>query len=764
MAATIDADATLTSDDHAMIAEEMAMHDRVKHAVRAEALVEGPDMEQVKARLIELRDEAISASERDLPALFQQLYTHHSLAARTYEKKLPDMRAPYFARMRLLEAGKARDILIGYQTFIDQSAGVTIIDWRHAVLSKVFFNYKQGDEYELQLPGRLAQGELEVRRVIAFDVGELVGITGPDFTLTRQRGGTWRKIADAGVPSLAGGAGKAVNVHQFGATAQRRKIPDVSALLDREQYEILNREDHGALLILGGAGSGKTTIALHRLALLQYRSPRFYQQKAMKVVVPEQGLVRLTERLLRGLGMEDVSVGTYDSFVTDQGKHILKGIPKRLFDGTPAAAIVAKRHPAMFDVIERYVGLLTARVVERARFLFDWMKAPVDHLADDPDTPLVPRLERFADESKDFIKAMPGDTASQWKKSQLETFMVEAMKQVLDVEHARSELYSNPELLEILKAKSGGAVVDRMIGELTRHTKRQFEEPDADIDAKILEEARTVDDHEVDKDDYAGTIDVEDYTVLLVLQLMLHGRIMRKTKGMTLYKHLVVDEAQDISPLELRVLGQGLDRDATLTVAGDAVQQSDPTVAFRGWDDVLAQLGVEAVEEARLNTNYRCPRSVAEFGHKVLGPMAPKELPQSVKEGMDVVFSTFPNDGLAIVAMSEALTALFDREALASVAVICENETSARAFYDGLSFVGDVRLVIDGEFSFKPGIDVTDVSQIKGLEFDYVIIPDANLQTYPDTPVARRTLHIAITRAVHQLWVISIGRPSEILA
>ena len=74
-----------------------------------------------------------------------------------------------------------------------------------------------------------------------------------------------------------------------------------------------------------------------------------------------------------------------------------------------------------------------------------------------------------------------------------------------------------------------------------------------------------------------------------------------------------------------------------------------------------------------------------------------------------------------------------------------------------------MRLVVDGEFSFKPGIDITDVAQIKGLEFDYVIIPDANVASYPDTPVARRALHIAVTRAVHQLWVLAIGRPSEIL-
>ena len=116
-----------------------------------------------------------------------------------------------------------------------------------------------------------------------------------------------------------------------------------------------------------------------------------------------------------------------------------------------------------------------------------------------------------------------------------------------------------------------------------------------------------------------------------------------------------------------------------------------------------------------------------------------------------------------MIAISEALYHLMEKEHLASVAIICENEENAQRFYEGLRNLDQVRLVTDGEFEFKPGIDVTDVSQVKGLEFDYVIIPDANLKYYPDTAVARRTLHIAITRAVHQLWIIAPGKPSDII-
>lgn len=751
----------LAAADEALIAEELALHERVKQAVRAEALAKAPDVASgVQERLKELRDEAITASERDLPALFQQLYTHHSLAARNFAKKLPDMRSPYFARVRLVEKGRERDVLIGHQTFIESKSGVTIIDWRHAVLAKVFFNFREGDEYELELPGRLAAGTLAVRRVLAFEMGELVGITGPDFSLVRERGGAWRRLGGSSVPELAGGAGTAISANQLGSLLAARKLPDVSALLDVNQYEILNREDQGALLILGGAGSGKTTIALHRMALLNYKRPKFYSQDQMKVVVPEQGLVRFTQRLLGSLQLDRISVKTFDDWVLDQAQHILKGVPRRLCEWTSSTVIAIKRHPAIFALLDAYEQLVTARIVERLRFLFDSTPELVDEFAANRATPLALRLDRVEERLLATLAAEGED----WRRMNIQAFLKESRAKLSDVEGVRSELYTHPDLLAALRAAGQGEISDSALAELSRHTRRQFEEPtEKQLDA-VQRQTKEIDGADLQADDYAGTIDVEDYAILLNWLDRVHGRVARKGKSLTLYKHLVIDEAQDVAQLEHRLLGQALNRDGTLTVAGDAAQQSDPTVVFRGWDDVLAQLGADGVEEARLTTNYRCPRPVAEFAHAVLGPLAPPSLPSSVRDGLSVAQSRFPNDGLAVVALSEALGRLFERERLASVAVICANEENARRWYDSLSNLDDVRLVVDGEFAFRPGIDVTDVSQIKGLEFDYVIIPDADEASYPDTPVARRTLHIAATRAVHQLWVVSVGRMSPVLS
>jgi DNA helicase-2/ATP-dependent DNA helicase PcrA len=68
------------------------------------------------------------------------------------------------------------------------------------------------------------------------------------------------------------------------------------------------------------------------------------------------------------------------------------------------------------------------------------------------------------------------------------------------------------------------------------------------------------------------------------------------------------------------------------------------------------------------------------------------------------------------------------------------------------------------EFPFQPGVDVTDVTQVKGLEFDYVILVDVNGQSYPDATEARHLLHIGATRATHQLWLIATSDVSPLVA
>jgi DNA helicase-2/ATP-dependent DNA helicase PcrA len=97
--------------------------------------------------------------------------------------------------------------------------------------------------------------------------------------------------------------------------------------------------------------------------------------------------------------------------------------------------------------------------------------------------------------------------------------------------------------------------------------------------------------------------------------------------------------------------------------------------------------------------------------------------------------------------------------------VIARYPEQAEIWYEGLKKgeVPHLRHVMDQDFVFRPGVDVTDIRQVKGLEFDYVVLVEVSDASYPQDDEARHLLHIGATRAAHQLWVLATGRPSALL-
>jgi len=119
----------------------------------------------------------------------------------------------------------------------------------------------------------------------------------------------------------------------------------------------------------------------------------------------------------------------------------------------------------------------------------------------------------------------------------------------------------------------------------------------------------------------------------------------------------------------------------------------------------------------------------------------------------------------AAVTLAEALRDLFAAEPRASVGVIARYPGQAALIHAGLrsAEVPNLRLVADADFTFRPGVDVTDIRQVKGLEYDYVVLVDVNASTYPTDPESRHLLHIGATRAAHQLWIVSTSAPSLLI-
>jgi DNA helicase-2/ATP-dependent DNA helicase PcrA len=103
---------------------------------------------------------------------------------------------------------------------------------------------------------------------------------------------------------------------------------------------------------------------------------------------------------------------------------------------------------------------------------------------------------------------------------------------------------------------------------------------------------------------------------------------------------------------------------------------------------------------------------------------------------------------------------------MASVAIVAPDGESSALYYDGLlrCELPRLRHVVDQDFSFEAGVEVTDIEQVKGLEFDYVIVVDVDARSYAENDSSRRRLHVAATRAIHQLWLTCVGTPSPLVA
>jgi DNA helicase II / ATP-dependent DNA helicase PcrA len=746
-----------TAEEQQVIDEEQAMLAKVGEALRRSAA--SPDKRhKISERITVLQEAAAQASPADLPALLAQLFVLQRQAERVGRTTIPSAEVPYFAHMTLLVDDQQREVLLGFQTYIDE--GVTIVDWRTAPVAKVFFNYDEGEDYEHESDGRWLSGEVLKRRVVTLVKGELTGIRTPETTLRRSDDGTWSHGERRAAPKLVDGAGRA-GVERFIGTGEAgRREPVVTALLDTEQYAALTRDPDRPLLILGGAGCGKTTVALHRLADLAWRDPATFEPHRMAVIVPERGLLRLTRSILAGIGMPGVGAHTFDEWITTQGLRILRGLPRQLCPITPYAVSRFKRHPALLSVLP---DLLEQLAVDLARHLDRelWTDDQVLQIFTEPSARGITlrarmnRAERRLNKSGAKVHK-PVSALFRRERRKLDRMVGDRQRLLLD----RALLMKAVELSDgELDAGMVDAVVAHTAAQVSTTTEEAFEDVDPERLATL--DRRAIDDGT--PTEAAGTIDAEDYALLFELLRLKTGSMKTGKNKFPRYTHLVVDEAQDLAPVELTVLGNALRDDGSVTVAGDQAQQIDPSVVFTGWDAVLGYLGVERSSPIELRTSYRCPGPIASFGHHVLGHLAPADPPQAAREGADVVQAHFPNEGLAAIFLTEALADLMQREPHAGVAVVARTPDSARRVHGALTQSLRATLVLEGEFEFGPGIHVSDVSQVKGLEFDYVVLPDVSSNHYPDQDESRRALHVASTRAVYQLCVLSSGKRSGLL-
>jgi DNA helicase-2/ATP-dependent DNA helicase PcrA len=811
----------------AIIAEETALWQRVTTFL-LELAVAPPEKERQAglhdAELLELRDAIAEAKPEDLAPLVEQMARVAAVAAGRRGKVVApiDIQMPYFAHLRLRPSAppKAlpRDVLIGRRGLIDRSAGIQIVDWRDAPVSQIYYRYDEGDDYDEVISGSVFQGVIDVRRNINIQNGILRRIGCPQGSFYCDPSGQWWEADALMSPTLQGGQGLATRVprpapkqppvkgsRQLPAGAgfahapsdalpaddnpsfagrTDKHLPEIAALIDRHQFDLITEPDSGVVVIQGGAGSGKTTVALHRVAYLAFQKPERFRGSKIMIIVPSEALVRYVSGVLPSLGVPGVPVQTSSGWMRHHRKRLLPHLPQRQSGETPPTVARLKKHPGLIKVIEEYIGGQAAEIRQQL----------VTALAEAPEAARTKVLSQWDARAERPLRlrcrgvrhAITGQLEA-GLGVRIDELLRRCSKRAGAVGRDWAELLTDGERLwrglgpESAAHNPSSPVSRADIAELVAYCQSQQEEVEELPEDVDPERYQAVDGQPLNDESPAGQLDVEDDPILLyLLQQKVGGLEHSSGKANVSYEHMVLDEVQDLSVIEIKVLIScvGTENDdkkkssgqrphaQSLTLAGDVAQRLVFDNGFSRWEDLLPMCGLRGVQIQRLRIMYRSTAEVLALAHGVLGPLLTDDSTQSAtRHGAPVRAFAFGELGEAVAFLGEALRSLLLREPTASVALIARHIGTADAFYAGLTRadVPSLRRVSRQEFTFTAGIDVADVTQVKGLEFDYVVILDATSAAYPDATEARHLLHIAITRCAHQLWLLAAGTPSPLV-
>ena len=228
-------------------------------------------------------------------------------------------------------------------------------------------------------------------------------------------------------------------------------------------------------------------------------------------------------------------------------------------------------------------------------------------------------------------------------------------------------------------------------------------------------------------------------------------------------KHIVIDEAQDASPLQIATLRKLAGHDA-FTLVGDLCQGVYGDEGLRSWDDLSAGVFAEAPSVVRLSVAYRSTTEIMNLAFAVIARHPVKSAGEAkplVRHGDKPTLkrlSSATERPAEVIAQVKRWRA----EGFGSVAVVVKTERAAQALWKAIAAeLPEARITRHGDDAFAGGVQVMDASVVKGLEFDCALIADTQDDTYPDERFYAKLLYVLCTRPLHRLAMLAAGAPAR---
>lgn len=639
---------------------------------------------------------------------------------------------PWFGAFALETPKKLIEYKVGDRRHPDEY----ILDWRHP-LSAAFYEGRAGDPFELD-----EEHYAHVAGVNAY----IAKVTPRSGALARVE----LRLPEGAHTLVAADGGLAPEDAVTRAPREAGALPDIRGLLTPEQYALITASRKRPVIIQGRAGSGKTTVALYRVSWLTYAAeddPRAEPVDPSKVLIVmfNAALRNFAEAALAPLKLERAQLATFHHWALESVRRAYRGeleINARVEYPGREVANRFKKQLGMLAALDEFVRDQTRRASEWLELRLGPYRAT--ELAEQFRAMRRPPARRFFDLRAEALRrrdASTGREQARW----------ENVAEVLRQGTARITQYKE----ELLRFLTDTAL-------LAKH----LDATPAELDA-LAGYQRALQGEGGSERRPGPNVSFEDLALLLRLLQLKHGGLPNKDREdeVFVFDHLVVDEAQDFGAVEIRVLLDAVRARTGVTIVGDENQKIVPSVEFIGWDALAAELGIKGAEVARLHVAHRATAPIMALANAIVGDVDSGGRPGAVPR---LVLA----DGEA--TQREAIVAGL-REAMAENprghhCVVCRWPKHAVPLHGWLASAlglpeGAVRVGHNASFTFEPGVTVTNLQQVKGLEFDSVTLVEPTEELYhSDDPQGRRNLYTAITRAKDRLRLVSIGEPSRVLA
>ncbi len=710
------------------------------------------------------------------------------------------LRKPYFARVDFRDEGSSHTeaYYIGKMVLIRESdMRPVIIDWRAPVAS-LYYEERLGEAHYLAPRGDV-RGTMSLKRQYTIEDGTLRDLFDIDITTN-----------DTFLQSF------------LGATADTR-LKDIVSTIQAEQNRIIRADMWTPLIVQGAAGSGKTTIALHRIAYLVYTHEKTFKPEAFMIIAPNTLFLNYISEILPELGVDRVRQTTFEDFAMD-----LIGKRFRVRDPNEKLMILAENRDPVW----------AARIAAASRLKASTRyKILLDRFMDEKELEMLPdrdfsMLDEVLMSREELVRLFTVEYRRWPVKNRLEEIR---KHMVTSVQRRRDSLMAKLERacaaqVEAIKA-SGLSETDRQLQIIAAYDERDerqlklkkdivrgvhdylsgilktqpwewyrrfvawlaenAENPDEAFAAEWTEmvlSGKTLS-HEGQPQDQSGTgsgaaagrrsgaragkaggaaniqkIELEDLAPLIHLRYRVHG-LNEKIP----VRHIVIDEAQDFSAFQLDVVRR-IVPDSSFTILGDLCQGIHSYRSLSDWEEIRTQVFHDRRSEVlTLEQSYRTTVEIMEAANQVSNRMAIPGVPLAkpvVRHGEPVRLQVHPaalsRHELASM-LSTRLRALQDK-GMKLLAVIGKTLEECRELHRFMKReMPELVLITGAEGEYGGGAMVVPAHLSKGLEFDAVLIADASRERFMDSLIDAKLLYVAMTRAMHVLDIHCMGAPSVLL-